>query len=120
VYNIPENKNIQLTDNSFSDNSPVFSTDGKTIYFLSDRDFNLDFSSFEFNYVYNKSTRIYAMALKADSEKLFKDKNDVEPVKEEKKAEEGKGGEKGKEKAKAKAEKRMKRRNLRKKRKLNR
>ena len=101
VYNIPENKNIQLTDNSFSDNSPVFSTDGKTIFFLSDRDFNLDFSSFEFNYVYNKSTRIYAMPLKADGEKLFKDKNDVEPVKEEKKVEEkgeGKGEGKGEEK----------------------
>ena len=81
VYNIPEAKNIQLTDDSFSDNSPVFSTDGKTIYFLSDRDFNLDFSSFEFNYVYNKSTRIFAMALKADGEKLFKDKFDIEPVK---------------------------------------
>ncbi|GAB1453829.1 S41 family peptidase [Draconibacterium sp.] len=81
VYNIPEGKNIQLTDDSFSDNSPVFSTDGKTIFFLSDRDFNLDFSSFEFNYVYNKSTRIFAMALNADGEKLFKDKIDVEPVK---------------------------------------
>jgi tricorn protease len=90
VYNIPENKTIQLTDNSFSDNSPVFSVDGKTIFFLSDRDFNLAFSSFEFNYVYNNSTRIYAMALKADGEKLFKDKNDVEPVREE-----SKGGEKG-------------------------
>lgn len=81
VHNIPEAKNIQLTDDSFSDNSPVFSTDGKTIFFLSDRDFNLDFSSFEFNYVYNKSTRIFAMALNADGEKLFKDKIDVEPVK---------------------------------------
>ncbi|HRX11178.1 MAG TPA: PDZ domain-containing protein, partial [Draconibacterium sp.] len=81
VYNIPEAKNIQLTDDSFSDNSPVFSTDGLTIFFLSDRDFNLDFSSFEFNYVYNKSTRIFAMALKADGEKLFKDKIDIEPVK---------------------------------------
>ncbi|HPE75359.1 MAG TPA: PDZ domain-containing protein [Draconibacterium sp.] len=81
VYNIPDAKNIQLTDDSFSDNSPVFSTDGLTIFFLSDRDFNLDFSSFEFNYVYNKSTRIFAMALKADGEKLFKDKIDIEPVK---------------------------------------
>ena len=105
VYNIPENKNIQLTDNAFSNYSAVFSTDGKTIYFLSDRDFNLDFSSFEFDYVYNNSTRIYAMALKADAEKLFKDKNDVEPVKEEKKDEgEGKGGEKGKGEGKGKGE----------------
>jgi len=99
VYNIPENKNIQLTDNSFSDNSPVFSVDGKTIFFMSDRDFNLDFSSFEFNYVYNKSTRIYAMALKADADKLFKDKNDVEAVKEE-----GKGGDKGKGEGKGEGE----------------
>jgi tricorn protease len=81
VYNIPDGTNMQLTDDSFSDNSPVFSTDGKTIFFLSDRDFNLDFSSFEFNYVYNKSTRIFAMALNADGEKLFKNKIDVEPVK---------------------------------------
>lgn len=91
VYNIEEKKNIQLTDNNFSDNSPVFSTDGKTMYFLSDRDFNLDFSSFEFDYVYNKSTRIYAMPLKADAEKLFKYKNDVEPVKEENASSEEKG-----------------------------
>lgn len=101
VYNIPENKTNQLTDNSFSDNSPVFSVDGKTIFFLSDRDFNLSFSSFEFNYVYNNSTRIYAMALKADGEKLFKDKNDVEPVKEEGK---GGGGEKGEGKGKEEGE----------------
>jgi tricorn protease len=82
VYNLETAKNHQLTNDSFNDNSPVFSPDGKYIYFVSDRDFNLAFSSFEFNYVYNKSTRIYAMALKADAPKLFKDKNDVEPVKE--------------------------------------
>ena len=104
VYNIPENKSIQLTDNSFNDNSPAFSTDGNTIYFLSNRDFNLDFSSFEFNYVYNNSTRIYAMALKANGEKLFKDKNDIEPVKDEKKAKtEEKPDTKDKEKSKSEA-----------------
>ena len=82
VYNLETAQNQQLTDDSFNDGSAVFSTDGKYIYFLSDRDFNLDFSSFEFNYIYNKSTRIYAVALKADCPKLFKDKNDLEPVKE--------------------------------------
>lgn len=82
VYNIPEAKKYQLTDNTYSDDSPVFSTDGQYIYFLSNRDFNLDFSSFEFNYVYNRATRIYAMVLKADGEKVFKFQNDTEPVKE--------------------------------------
>ena len=82
VYNLETAQNSQLTDDQFNSGSGVFSTDGKYIYFLSDRDFNLDFSSFEFNYLYNKATRIYAMALKADCPKLFKDKNDLEPVKE--------------------------------------
>ncbi|MBA4410306.1 MAG: PDZ domain-containing protein [Bacteroidota bacterium] len=82
VYNLETAENKQLTDDRFNDGSPVFSTDGKYIWFVSDRDYNLDFSSFEFNYVYNKSTRIYAVALKADSPKLFTDKNDTEPVKE--------------------------------------
>ena len=82
IYNLEKEQNRQLTDDSFNNGSPTFSADGKYIYFVSDRDFNLDFSSFEFNYVYNKSTRIYAMALRADAPKLFLDKNDVEPVKE--------------------------------------
>jgi tricorn protease len=88
VYNLETAENKQLTDDRFNDGSPVFSTDGKYIWFVSDRDFNLDFSSFEFNYVYNKSTRIYAVALKADAPKLFKDKNDLEPMKEAEKTKE--------------------------------
>jgi len=83
VYNIADSKSYQLSDGQFNDYSAVFSTDGKFIYFLSERDFNLDFSSFEFNYVYNNSTRIYAMSLQAAGDKLFKYKNDVEPVKDE-------------------------------------
>lgn len=82
VYSIPDSQNTQLTDNAYNDGAGVFSPDGKYIYFLSDRDYNLDFSSFEFNYVFNKATRIYAVALKADCPKLFADKNDVEPIKE--------------------------------------
>jgi len=88
VYNLETTKSQQITDDSFNDDSPVFSNDGKYIYFVSDRDFNLNFSSFEFNYLYNKSARIYAVALKADCPKLFRDKNDVEPVKEAEKSKE--------------------------------
>ncbi len=83
VYNLPEETTHQLTGNTFSDYSPVFSDDGNYIFFLSNRDFNLSFSSFEFDYLYNDAVRIYAMILKADGPQLFKDKNDVEPIKEE-------------------------------------
>jgi len=85
VYHIPTGRNIQLTDDTFSDNSPVFSLCGNYLFFASNRDFNLAFSSFEFDYLYNRATRLYAMVLKADGPKLFKIKNDVEPVKEESK-----------------------------------
>ena len=80
----PAGKKQQVTDGTFSDDYPVFSLDGNYIFFASNRDFNLSFSSFEFDYIYNKATRLYAIALTQKSPKIFKDKNDTEPVKEEK------------------------------------
>ncbi len=84
VYHIPTAKVSQLTDEQFDDNDPVFSKDGKYIFFVSNRDFNLAFSSFEFTYLYNNASRIYAMALRNDGTKLKTRKTDVEAVKEEK------------------------------------
>lgn len=83
VYNIETGKNNQLTDNSFNDASPVFSKDGNYIFFASDRDFNLEFSSFEFDYLYTKATRLYALVLKSDGPALVKKKVDLELVAEE-------------------------------------
>ncbi len=83
VYHIDRKENYRLTGDTFNDFSPVFSIDGNFIFFLSNRDFNLNFSSFEFNYLYDNATRIYAMTLKNDGPKLYKDKVDVEPVKKE-------------------------------------
>jgi tricorn protease len=87
VYQINEETTYQLTDHTFSDYSPVFSEDGNYIFFFSNRHFNISFSSFEFDYLYNNAVGIYAMILKADGPKLIKDKNDVEPVQKEEDAE---------------------------------
>ncbi len=78
VYNLKNGKNKQLTNDTFGDSEPVFSQDGNFIFFLSNRNFNLNFSSFEFNYLYNRATRIYAVSLKENGPKLFALKNDVE------------------------------------------
>lgn len=86
VYDITTGKMQQITDGTFSDDNPVFSQDGNYIFFESNRDFNLAFSSFEFDYVYNKAGRLYAIALTQKSPRIFKDKNDIEPVKSEKAA----------------------------------
>jgi len=84
VYSLKGSKKYQLTDNRFNEFSPVFSKDGKYIFFLSMRDFNMKFSSYEFDFVYNKAARIYAVALTKDAPRLFKEKNDVETLKPEK------------------------------------
>jgi len=91
VYNLATGKNNKVTNDTFNDFSPVFSKDGNYIFFLSNRDFNLDFSSYEFTYLYNDATRIYALALRKDSPKLFKFKNDVVTAKAEPKPEASKG-----------------------------
>ena len=81
VCDIASGKKQALTDTQFSNNSPVFSLCGNYIFFASNRDFNLAFSSFEFDYLYNRATRLYAMILKKDGPELFKYKEDTEPVK---------------------------------------
>jgi len=80
VYHIPTGKATQLTNDLFGDRQPVFGECGKFLFFVSNRDFNLTFSSFEFDYLYNKASKIYAVALKDDGSRLIKENNDIEPV----------------------------------------
>ncbi|MBN2345921.1 MAG: PD40 domain-containing protein, partial [Candidatus Aminicenantes bacterium] len=70
VYNLERKRSYQLTHAVYNDFSPVFSRCGRYLFFLSNRDFNLAFSDFEFDYLYNKATRIYAMALTRDTPPL--------------------------------------------------
>ena len=78
VYNIEDGEKYRLTDHTFSDSNPVFSNCGNYIFFTSNRDFNLQFSSFEFNYLYTNPTRIYALHLTHDSPRLFEPKETIE------------------------------------------
>ncbi len=96
VYHIPTAISTQLTNDEFNDSQPVFGKCGKFLFFVSNRDFNLTFSSFEFDYLYTKAAKVYAVALLNDGSKLIKEKTDVEPVKEEKSAEEVAKGPKSK------------------------
>ncbi len=80
AFNLKTGITRRLTGDTFDDMSPVFSTDGKYLFFISDRDFNLAFSSFEFDYVYNNAARIYALPLTDQAPRLFEFAEDVEPV----------------------------------------
>lgn len=81
LYSLVENKAAQVTGGQYTDFSPVFSRCGKYLFFLSNRDFNLTFSSFEQDYLYQRATRVYALPLLPGLPPLLKDRNDVEEVK---------------------------------------
>ncbi len=84
VYQISTGRRTQLTDAQFSDGNPAFSRDGKFLFFVSNRDFNLSFSSFEFDYLYNNAGKIFAVPLRNDGSTLTTYKNDTETLIEEK------------------------------------
>lgn len=71
VYSLASGESMILGDGLTFDFQPVFSADGQHLFFLSNRDYNLNFSDFEFNYIYDDATGIFAAALHPDAEPLF-------------------------------------------------
>jgi len=71
LYSLSANEISLVGDGLTVDYNPAFGTDGKHLFFQSDRDYNLNFSDFEFNYVYNDASRIYAAALDPAADPLF-------------------------------------------------
>ena len=61
-------KTTQLTDRWFSSQSPIFSSDGKYLYFSSDRNFQPQYSRLEWNYSGSFSTSLFIVPLAKDTE----------------------------------------------------
>jgi tricorn protease len=80
VYSLDQKKTMQLSSDLTDEFNPVFSKDGKYLYFFSNRDFNLKFSNWEFNYVYTNPTRVYSAALNNEVSALFQPKSDEEKI----------------------------------------
>ncbi|MFL6255431.1 MAG: PDZ domain-containing protein, partial [Pyrinomonadaceae bacterium] len=81
VYSLASSKAQRLSGGMTSDTEPVFDPKGRYLYFLSNRDFNLTFSAFEFNYLYTNPTRVYVGLLAADGPALFLPTSDEERAK---------------------------------------
>ncbi|HET9227764.1 MAG TPA: PDZ domain-containing protein [Thermoanaerobaculia bacterium] len=88
VYSLDDKKATRLTSDLTQEAEPVFSPDGRYLYFLSNRDYNLTFSAFEFYYVYTNPTRVYVAVLSKEGPALFLPTSDEEEPAEE----EGKPG----------------------------
>jgi tricorn protease len=78
LYNVKQAKSYALTSGQTNDYEPVFDPKGRYIYFLSDRDYNLTFSGFEFSYVYTDPTRVYVGVLSENGPALFLPSSDEE------------------------------------------
>ncbi len=84
VYSLASKKTARLTSDFTAESEPVFDPDGRYLYFLSNRDFNLTFSGYEFNYLYTRTTRVYVALLSKDGPALLLPQSDEEPVEEDK------------------------------------
>ena len=78
VHSLADGKSHRLTSGTTNDSEPVFDPKGRYLYFTSNRDFNLTFSAWEFNYVYTDPTRVYVGVLAADGPALFLPQSDEE------------------------------------------
>ncbi len=63
VYDFDNKKAHKLSTAAYHDYEPVFDDSGQYLLFLSNRDYNLAFSAYEFNYLYVDATRLYAAQL---------------------------------------------------------
>jgi len=66
----------RVTDEMFNSQSPAWDPQGNYLYYLSDREFAPQISSIEFNYALNRSTGIFALALRKDVKSPFPPESD--------------------------------------------
>lgn len=115
VYSLANQEKHKLSGEKYNDFAPTFSKCGKFIFFISDRDFDMSFrdgfSAMEFDFVYTRTERMYALGLIKDAPNLFKEENDLEeaPKADENKAKPAdKKGKKAEKKEKGKKEEKAK------------
>jgi len=87
LYEVASKKATAVTDGWYDVGDPSFSSDGKYLFFTSNRDFNPIYSWTEWNHAYNDMSKIYFVTLAKSTPSPFAYENDEVAVKD-------KGGEK--------------------------
>ncbi len=89
IYNLENKKLSQVSSGFYNDNYPVFSTDGKYLFYLTDRNMQAANSSLgDGTWIYINSTQIASVSLLKKTASLLAAKNDTVAIKEEKKDDE--------------------------------
>ncbi len=86
-----DNKMIELTSGFYNDFDPVFSRDGKYLYYTSNRHFSPIYSDMDWAFVYPNSTKLMAVPLSRDTPPLLAPRNDDEEQKKEEPSSSSKG-----------------------------
>lgn len=71
VYDIAAKREYAVTDKWYNSSSPVFSTDGKYLFFSSSRDFNPTYGQTEWNHTYTNMGGLYMALLQSDTPSPF-------------------------------------------------
>ncbi len=99
IYSLEEGKARCVSGGIFNDFGPIFSADGKHLFFVSNRRFDPTLCDFEWEMVYKDVAGIYCLTLAADGERLLPPRSDEEaPSDEDGKEEAGEKDEKADEK----------------------
>ena len=80
IYSLETKKSTCISKGIFNDFNPVFSKDGKYLFFISNRRFDPTFCDFEWEMTYKKVAGIYYVTLQKDGESLLKFKSDETEV----------------------------------------
>ena len=83
LYSLRDKTSHELTDGWYDASDPVFSADGKFVFFVSDRDFRPLYGRTEWNHIYRDMSRIYLITLAKDTESPFKPRSDEVEIAEE-------------------------------------
>ena len=92
VWSRDDGQTRRVTDELFNEFNPVWDAKGDFLYYMSDRGFQPQIGSIEWNYVVDRETGVYALALRKDVEHPLPPKDDTveitkDDAKEEKKDE---------------------------------
>ena len=76
LYQLAGGDRAQLTSDDTDDLNPVFDPQGRYLYFVSGRDFNLDFGDRDTLWMYNDSYRVFAGQLSPEAPALHRPRSD--------------------------------------------
>jgi len=76
IWNAKDGQLRRITDPLFNAQNPAWDPDGNYLFYLSDRDYAPQISGAEFNFATNRTTGIFAMALRKDVKHPFPPESD--------------------------------------------